>query len=272
MSPSHDSLTATAHQRNEQQMTDYRTRIYEKYASGFQDAAEQFDLTGAKRAGKVWDYYFRGWMPENREAAILDLASGNGKLLYFFKERGYTNLTGVDISPEQVGIALQVLTNVIEANALDFLEAHSGSFDLITGLDIIEHFNKDEALRFLDGCHVALKPNGRLILQTPNAESPWGTDHRYNDFTHEIGFNPNALTRLLRLCGFSSIRAREAGPVRRGYSIKSSIRYYLWQIIRGVLKLYNLIETGGSGSGIYTRAFLIIAEKKDLIGNSESYG
>ncbi len=242
---------------------DYRTRIYEKYASGFQDTHQEFDAVAAARAGKVWDYYFRGWLPEQRDDSILDIACGNGKLLHFFKQRGYTNLTGVDISQEQVQIARQVLTNVIEANVLDFLETHSEAFDLITGFDIIEHFKKDEVLRFLDGCHAALKPDGRLILQTPNAESPWVTGIRYGDLTHEVCFTPNALTRLLRLCGFGGIGAREAGPVQWGYSIKSSIRYYMWQIIRWVLKLYNLTETGGTGSGIYTRVFLITAEKKN---------
>ncbi len=239
---------------------DYRTRIYENYASGFQDVQQEFDAVAAARAGKVWDYYFRGWLPERKDASILDIACGSGKLLHFFKQRGYTNLTGVDISPEQVKIARQVIKKVKKANALDYLEAHSEAFDLITGLDVIEHFKKDEVLRLLDGCRAALKPKGRLILQTPNAESPWGAVHRYNDLTHEICFNPNALTRLLRLCGFDGIGTREAGPVQWGYSIKSSIRYYMWQIIRGLLKLYNIIETGGTGSGIFTRIFLITAK------------
>ncbi len=251
---------------------DYRTRIYEEYASRFQDGQQEFDAVEAERAGKVWDYYFRDWLPERKDASILDIACGNGKLLHFLKQRGYTDVMGVDISPEQVQIARQVHTNVVEGNALDYLEANSQAFDLITGIDFIEHLKKDEVLRFLDGCHAALKPGGCLILQTPNAESPWGTGIRYGDLTHEVCFTPNALTLILRLCGFGGIGAREAGPVRWGYSIKSTIRYYIWQIVRGLLKLYNLIETGGSGSGIYTRAFLIIAEKKDLIGNSESYG
>lgn len=240
---------------------DYRTRIYEKYASGFQDAHLEFDAVASARAGKVWDYCFRGWLPKRKDASILDIACGSGKLLQFFKQRGYTNLTGVDISQEQIQIAQQRLTNVMEANALDYLEAHSEAFDLITGIDIIEHFTKDEALRFLDGCHAALKTKGRLILQTTNAESPWGTVLRYGDLTHEICFNPNALTRLLYLCGFGRMEARETGPVPWGYSIKSSIRYYMWQIIRWLLKLYNLVEIDGIGSGTYTRISLITTKK-----------
>src|SRR5262245_17452041 len=50
-----------------------------------------------------------------------------------FQERGYRNVRGVVVSPEQVQISRQVVPDVAEENALEFLE----TFDLITGLDII---------------------------------------------------------------------------------------------------------------------------------------
>jgi len=236
---------------------DYRTRIYENYASNFQDAPEAFNEAAAWHWGRAQRYYFRQWLPEDKNAKIVDLACGGGKLLYFFKRMNYTNVAGVDISPEQVKLARQVTSDVEEANVLDWLEAHPASFDLITGFDIVEHFHKDEVLRFLDACYGALKPGGRLILQTPNAESPWGMSIRYGDFTHEVGFNPNALSRLLALATFRRIESRELGPVPTGHSLKSSVRWLIWQTIRGCLKLWNLAETGGAGSGVFTRVFLI---------------
>ena len=124
------------------------------------------------------------------------------------------------------------------------------------------HFYKDEVLRFLDACNNALKPGGRLVLQTPNADSPWGMSIRHGDFTHEVGFNPNALTRLLSLTGFQAIESRETGPIPLGHSIKSTIRFFIWQIIRAGLKLWNLAETGSAGSGIFTRVFLIAGKKQ----------
>ena len=241
---------------------DYRTRIYENYASNFQDAPETFDEEAAWHWGRAYRHYLHRWLPEGKGAKIVDLACGGGKLLYFFKRMGYTNITGVDISPEQVKLARQVTPNVDEADVLNWLEAHPASFDLVTGFDLVEHFHKDEVLRFLDACHASLKPGGRMILQTPNAESPWGSVHRYNDFTHEVGFNPNALTRLLSLTGFQKIDSRETGPIPLGHSIKSSIRYLIWQTIRAVLKIYNLAETGCVGSGVFTRVFLIKGKKE----------
>jgi hypothetical protein len=128
-------------------------------------------------------------------------------------------------------------------------------------LDIIEHLVKLEVMRFLDASYKALKPGGRLILQTPNAESPWGSQHRYNDFTHEVGFNPNLLSRLLNLAGFQSMECRETGPVPSGYSLISSLRYLIWQSIRLGLKVWNLAETGSAGSGVFTRVFLATGVK-----------
>ena len=234
----------------------YRTRVYKEYATRFQDAKEIFDHAGSRRWGKAYDYYLSGWLPEDKGAAIVDLACGGGRLLHFLKDRGYHRLQGVDISPEQVRLARQVIPEVKESDILDYLVEHRDCFDLILGLDIIEHFQKDEVLRFLDSCCAALKPGGRLILQTANAYSPWGTVHRYGDFTHEICFTPDSISRLMSLCGLQNVMAREQGPIPWGYSPKSTARFVAWQAIRIGLKLWNVVETGDSGGGIFSRIFL----------------
>lgn len=241
---------------------DYRTRIYEDYTSGFQNEGKEFDIDEAMRWGAAYDYYFRGWLPESKESEILDIACGSGRLLHFFQERGYRNLTGVDISPSQVKLARQVVPNVFEEDAIEFLERKRCSHDLIVGLDIIEHFRKDEVLRFLDECFGSLKQGGRLVLQTPNADSPWGTVHRYNDFTHELCFNPNSIVRLMRLCRFREIETREQGPVPWGYSAKSTIRFLAWRAIRLGLKAWNVAETGSAGSGVFTRIFQVSGRRE----------
>jgi 2-polyprenyl-3-methyl-5-hydroxy-6-metoxy-1,4-benzoquinol methylase len=218
----------------------YRERIYENYASNFQDLSPVFDAALSHRWGRAYDHYLRGWLPNAKDAAIVDVACGGGKLLHFFKERGYSNVQGVDLSPEQGQIARQVVPMVHEENTIDFLERSRASFDLITGLDVIEHLHKPEVLRFLDAAHDALKPGGRLVLQTP-----------------KVCFNPNALSRLMHLVGFKDIEPREAGPVPWGHSLTSSLRAGVWQMYRIVFKIWNLAETGSAGSGIFTRVFLI---------------
>jgi len=240
---------------------DYRSRIYSRYASHFQDSSSAFDIGAAWYWARAYHHYLKGWLPANKDANMLDVACGGGKLLYLYQRMGFKNIFGVDISPEQVQLARQVTPNVNEANALNFLDSRSDTYDFISDLDIVEHLHKPEVLRFLDLCYCALKPDGRLVLQTPNADSPWGMAVRYGDFTHEAAFNPNSLGRLLALAGFIDIEVREIGPVPFGHSVFSTVRYVIWQIIRAGLKFWNLAETGNAGSGVFTRVFLITCVK-----------
>jgi 2-polyprenyl-3-methyl-5-hydroxy-6-metoxy-1,4-benzoquinol methylase len=242
-------------------MTDYRQRVYENYASTFQSTGETFDMDAARRWGMAYDHYLKGWLPVLRDAAVAEIGCGGGRLLRFFADRGYSNLVGVDLSPSQVRLASQVGAPVVEGDAVEFLEAHVGAYDLIVGLDIIEHFRKDELFRFLDGCFASLRPGGRLILQTPNADSPFEGAIRYGDISHETAFNPNSLCRLLALVGLRGVEAREQGPVLLGYSPASTVRAVLWQGIRLGLLAWNLVETGGAGSGVLTRVFLATGVK-----------
>jgi len=240
--------------------TDYRSRIYESYASSFQGVDLCFDGGAAKRWGRNYETYLRGWLPQDKGAAILDVACGGGYLLHFLKSKGYANLSGIDISNEQVGLARQVCEEVIEGDVLDYLSYTSERYDLIIGLDIVEHFGKNEVIPFLEGCGRALNPGGRIILQTPNANSPWGAMYRYGDFSHEVIYNPKVLSHLMQIAGFGDPEAREAGPVVQG--IKSAVRYGLWKMMRLAVKAGHYIETGGSGGSILTRAFLISGNKQ----------
>ncbi len=239
---------------------DYRSRIYDKYASRFQEAPEQFDSAAADHWGRAYESYLKGWLPKQKDKAILEVGCGGGKLLHFLKTRKYSNLTGIDISPEQILLAQQVTNRVVRADAIEFLKATNNEYDLIIGLDFIEHLRKNEVFDFLTNCHKALKPDGRIILQTPNAQSPFGQSIFYGDFTHEICFTPKGLQHVLNICGFHKFYVRETGPVVHG--VKSVIRYILWQTIRLILKLWNLIETGDCINAVFTSTFLISTHKK----------
>jgi 2-polyprenyl-3-methyl-5-hydroxy-6-metoxy-1,4-benzoquinol methylase len=238
----------------------YRARIYEKYFSNIQKQSEQLDLIAIDRLGRAYDVYLRGWLPADKNAAILDVGCGYGCFLRFLSKRGYTNAAGVDVSAEQVELARKINQNVVEANALEFLEAHVSEFDLIVSIEVIEHFRKDEVVRFLDVCYNALRPQGRLIIQTPNADSPFCFANRYGDFTHETCFNLRSLANLMKLYGFTAIEGRELGPIPCG--LFSSVRWLLWKLVRLSLLAYNMIETGSQGSNIFSRVFIASGVKQ----------
>lgn len=233
--------------------TTYRDRIYRRYPE------KHVPWKGA--TGPVYREWARGatahlrdWLPQDRSSACLDLGCGPGNVLYMLRELGYANTTGVDVCEDWLPVAGQFCSNVTREDARDFLRAHVQKFDLITVFDVIEHLKKDEMLDFLDLAYESLRPGGSLILQTPNAESPWGTMHRYHDLTHELAFDPHSLQHCCELCGFKQFEAREVGPYVHG--VKSFVRKLIWLAIRTGLLLWNLAETGSRGSDVYTRIFL----------------
>ena len=237
----------------------YRERIYGHYSSEKMASWRDYNEEGYRRWALAAEVRLKGWLPKNKNAACLDLGCGPGNMLYLLSKEGYKNNCGVDVSPEQIVVAKRINPNVICADVKDYLGRFRENFDLITAFDLVEHFQKEELLDLLKTIKEALKPGGILIIQTPNAESPWGLMHRYHDFTHELAFDPHSLRHILIIEGFTNFEARECGPHIHG--IKSFIRALIWQGIWIALALWNLAETGSLGSGIYTRVFVAKAEK-----------
>ncbi len=245
------------------QPNDYRQRIFDQYSSLVQNAPDMYAVRAVVRWGDAYRFYLRGWLPEDKNAAIAEIACGTGRLLHLLHRMGYSDISGIDISPQQVSAARLLVPNakIEESDAVNWLKDNPGKFDLIVGMDIIEHLFKKDALPFLDACYSALKPGGRLILQTPNAGSLWGLQDRYNDFTHEVAFGYLALSQLLSMSGFGDIQGREVGPIPWGHGVLSTLRNIIWQFIRLGLGIWNLAETGSAGSRIFTRVFLISGKK-----------
>jgi|SaaInl7_200m_RNA_FD_contig_71_298498_length_1446_multi_6_in_0_out_0_2 SAM-dependent methyltransferase len=237
----------------------YRERIYERYSSVCKKTGSVFSETEARKYADVYSRRLDGWLPQQKDAKILDLGCGSGRMLFFLSKAGYSYVSGVDFSEEQVLLARQVTDNVAQGDFFEFIRGKIEEYDLILAQNIIEHLSKDGAFELLDSCLRALRPGGRLILSTPNAESPMFSSRRYGDFTHEICFTPPMLGQILEIVGFEGIALREMGPYCHG--LISGIRRFLWSLIRRLIQLYNLVEVGHSASGVYTRDFLISGVK-----------
>lgn len=209
-------------------------------------------------------YYLKGWLPTDKDACIVDLGCGDGRVLPLLKEKmGYGHVCGVDISSSQVKLARQHTPNVELGDVIEFLRTTPKYFDLILAFDLIEHLSKNEVLEFIERCYSKLNKGGRIVIQTPNAASPFFGTVRYGDYTHELAFTSNVLSQLLRRAGFSSIESRETGPVPYGYSVLSTIRYAIWQVLRLGICFWSTIETGGCGDKIFTRVFIQSGVKND---------
>lgn len=241
---------------------DYRARVYEQYAKTNGCALIPETLINLKPRGPYLKRLIIDHFPANRSATVLDLGCGHGALLYFSREVGYRNISGIDVSPEQVAAAHRLgIKGVEQGELLETLRAlPDRSQDCIVAFDVIEHFTKQELADFVDQVYRALTSEGRWIIHVPNGESPFCGRIRYGDITHELSFTRESITQLLRTSGFSKIRCFEDTPIVHG--IKSAIRYALWKMIRATLRVYIMAETGDIGKEcIFSQNFLVVADK-----------
>jgi 2-polyprenyl-3-methyl-5-hydroxy-6-metoxy-1,4-benzoquinol methylase len=220
--------------------TDFRGQLYDRYVSTFKgerdDAADQRWYRWSEH--KLVPLLL-GLPPE---AAILDLGCGAGQMLQLLKDHGFTNASGLDVSEEQVRLAADRGLKAVAGDAFDHLGSARAAFDAITALDLIEHFEKAEQALLFDSIYAALRPGGRLIIETPNGEGLFAGQVIYGDLTHLTIFTESSLSQLLRLTGFERIEFYETGPAPK--DLRGRIRVQLWRIVRLFANLGRLIESG----------------------------
>ncbi|MBI5132496.1 MAG: class I SAM-dependent methyltransferase [Rhodopseudomonas palustris] len=108
----------------------------------------------------------------SRQAAILDVGTGTGANLRLLGRLGYTNVAGIDPSPDAIRFCAEKgLGNVTQGSAcaIPFPDA---TFDLVMATDVIEHID-DDALALREAARV-LRPSGILLLTVPTFQSLWG--------------------------------------------------------------------------------------------------
>lgn len=210
--------------------------------------------------------YFRAHysrlLPQNKSAKILEVGCGYGKYIQALSEMGYKDCFGIDLSPEQISYAGSVLglSNVEQADALDWLNGKEAVFDCILGLDILEHFQTDELVRLGEKMYTALKPGGSVIFQVPNGMSPLNPII-YGDLTHVRAFTPQSMQQFLLLVGFTPTGYLEIQPYVHG--IGSAIKRILWTaVVKPTLSAFvRVIHGKVMGGNIYSSNFIVYAKK-----------
>jgi len=240
----------------------YRNRIYLHYVNSRSEALAPTSLNGLQPRIPYLKRLIRDHFPADHNAAIVDLGCGHGALMHVARQAGYCNIFGIDRSSEQVASARSLgIDGVREGDLTEAISTMPAeSSDVVITFDVIEHFRKDELIDFVDQVYRVLRSGGSWIIHIPNAESPFGARIRYSDFTHEGAFTRVSIRQLLLSSRFVRVDCYEDTPVPHG--IKSSIRWVLWKVIRGLLRLWLAIECGESGrDAIFSQNLLSVAVK-----------
>lgn len=102
-----------------------------------------------------------------RSGRLLDFGSGLGFFLKAMAEHEEWETFGCEISPGAVQFARETLAiRNVSCGRLENMNFQSGSFDLITMWDVLEHLSEPRLV--LSRCHDLLKEGGRLFIRTPN--------------------------------------------------------------------------------------------------------
>ena len=136
-----------------------------------------------------------------RPQKILDVGCGTGANLEMLSQFGEAE--GIDVSREALAFCRQRgLRNVREGEA-ERLPFPDNSFDLVTGLDVVEHLDND--LAGLKEMHRVLRPQGRILLFVPAFMFLWGVQDDISN--HRRRYTLPELKRGVQEAGFEVERA-----------------------------------------------------------------
>ena len=240
----------------------YRKVFYEQYFES--QAGRNFDVeTKYQHEFRQFEREILPFFPNNKNAHILDIGCGIGSLLAALKTHGFTNLKGIDISTQQVAIAHQLgIEEVEKADLVQYLQTHEGAFDVISGMDIIEHFSKDELVEVLLLVRKSLKDHGLIIFRTPNADALFSSLYIAGDFTHENQLNSYSARQVLINCGFDEINVQQSHRDTRHF-LKNIAMDLVWLAAVFYSKLVIFASGRSSKNIVFTPNLLIKAQKSN---------
>lgn len=204
----------------------YASYAFQTEAAGLRDK-DALTRTFSRQV-PIHEWRVLKFLPQNREARILDCPCGNGHFSYFLREMGFNNVESIDLDQKQIDLARLVGLAATKGDAFEWLLGKEHTYDVIASLDFLEHLEKNNALRFLELCFSALKDGGKLILRMPCAEGPLFGGAAFNDLTHEWVATSGVVRNMLSMVHFGSVKVLDDGPIP--YKAVNVLRYLAFRV------------------------------------------
>jgi SAM-dependent methyltransferase len=135
---------------------------------------------------------------------ILDVGCGTGANLEMLSQFG--SAEGVDVSEEALAFCHARGLSSVRLGEAEHLPYEDSSFDLVTGLDVVEHLDND--LAGLNEMRRVLRRDGRALLFVPAFMFLWGVQDDISN--HRRRYTLANLKQVVRQAGFEVERATYA--------------------------------------------------------------
>lgn len=155
--------------------------------------------------------FVEGALERAGEGLVLDVGCGGGLFLRLLKERGRSGVMGLDFADDAAAIAWRRNGVPAVCGSLPDAPLPPASCAAITMFHVLEHLPDPAA--YLTAARALLQPEGRLVVQVPNAAC-WqfmlfGENWNGIDVPrHLIDFRLRDLERLLDGAGFEVVRTK----------------------------------------------------------------
>ncbi|RZZ89469.1 methyltransferase domain-containing protein [Pseudoxanthomonas winnipegensis] len=181
---------------------DELSAMYVRLENAFRGSQEEI-----QRRGQVYLPYIAAAAAATGCRKTLDLGCGRGELLGMLGEHGY-EARGIDLNPFFVDENRQAGREVTLGDALAALEScEPDSLAAITSIHLVEHVSVRTLVHLLDLALRALRPGGRLILETPNPQNlRTSAYYFYFDPTHRNPLPPPLLAWMVGDRGFVDVQ------------------------------------------------------------------
>lgn len=178
--------------------------------------------------------YLMKVLPKNMDANILDIGCGFGQTLKSLRDKGYTNLKGIDINDESIAQCKKINLDVTKVeDIISYAKTSEKRYDFIIMSHVLEHIEKDKMIDNLRAIKSLLSEKGKYCVMVPNAQSNTDSYWRFEDFTHHYLFTTGSLSYVLRAAGFTNIEFIDADGLDGVSSFKKPI-------VKVLLKYYKM--------------------------------
>ena len=133
----------------------------------------------------------------NKSASILDIGCANGGLLHCLKEKGYKNLTGIDITKICVENVKKAGFNAFFGGIFNLEELGENKYDVVILSHVLEHVY--DLQKTAKNLKQLLNPNGIIYIEVPDASrysNYYVVPFYYFDCEHINHFDINSLKNL----------------------------------------------------------------------------